>query len=104
MEGNILLALIAVFLVAYSLLVEQARLNNAVCESLALTKWYAQEHVMLCLIPAFFIARAIGAKANKSIAYGVASTSGMPLGVARARCCHSSLPLLMLSWVMERID
>ena len=90
MEGNILLALIAVFLVAYSLLVEQARLNNAVCESLALTKWYAQEHVMLCLIPAFFIARAIGAKANKSIAYGVASTSGMPLAV----CSCTVLPLI----------
>ena len=76
---------------------------EAVHESLALTKWYAQEHVLLCLIPAFFIAGAIGAfvrqatvmkylgaKANRIVAYGVASTSGSDLrrrgGRTAARC------------------
>mgnify|MGYP000340838359 CR=1 FL=1 len=27
-----------------------------VSEALALTRWYAREHVLLCLVPAFFIA------------------------------------------------
>lgn len=71
-------------------------------ESIALTKWYAQEHVLLCLIPAFFIAGAIsvfvsqtsvieyfGAKANKALAYGVASVSGAILAV----CSCTILPL-----------
>lgn len=106
-EGKILLALIAVFLVAYFLPIEQARFNNAVHESLALTKWYAQEHVLLCLIPAFFIAGAIGAfvsqaavmkylgaKANKLVAYGVASTSGTLLAV----CSCTVLPLFAGIW------
>jgi len=71
-------------------------------ESLHLVKWYAQEHVLLCLIPAFFIAGAIGvfvsqaavmkylgAKANKVLAYGVASVSGTILAV----CSCTILPL-----------
>jgi uncharacterized membrane protein YraQ (UPF0718 family) len=78
------------------------RFNNAVMESLHLTKWYAQEHVLLCLVPAFFIAGAIsvfvsqasvmkylGAKANKIVAYGVASVSGTILAV----CSCTVLPL-----------
>ena len=71
-------------------------------EALALAKWYAQEHVLLCLIPAFFIAGAIsvfisqntvmkylGAKANKILAYSVASVSGSVLAV----CSCTVLPL-----------
>ena len=71
-------------------------------ESLALAKWYAREHVLLCLVPAFFIAGAIsvfvsqasvikyfGAKANKILAYGVASISGTILAV----CSCTVLPL-----------
>ena len=74
------------FLICYFLPIENARFANAVNEALALTKWYAREHVLLCLIPAFFIAGAIvvfvsqasvmkyfGAKANKFLSYTVAS-------------------------------
>ena len=106
-EGKILLGLVAVFLVAYFLPTDAARFNNAVRESLALTKWYAQEHVLLCLVPAFFIAGAIGAfvsqgavmkylgaKANKFVAYGVASTSGTLLAV----CSCTVLPLFAGIW------
>jgi hypothetical protein len=32
------------------------RFTNAIFEALALVKWYAREHVLLCLVPAFFIA------------------------------------------------
>jgi len=71
-------------------------------ESLHLVKWYAREHVLLCLVPAFFIAGAVavfvsqaavmkylGPKANKIIAYGVASVSGTILAV----CSCTILPL-----------
>ena len=78
------------------------RFGAAVSEALQLAKWYAREHVILCLIPAFFIAAAIavfvrqaavlkylGAKANKIVAYGVASVSGTVLAV----CSCTVLPL-----------
>ncbi len=71
-------------------------------EALHLAKWYAREHVILCLLPAFFIAGAIavfvsqasvmrylGAGANKVVAYGVASVSGTILAV----CSCTVLPL-----------
>jgi uncharacterized protein len=98
------LIVLAVFLLCYFLPIENARFSNAVNESLALTKWYAQEHVLLCLIPAFFIAGAIvvfvsqasvmkyfGAKANKFLSYTVASVSGSILAV----CSCTILPLFM---------
>ncbi|MPM84834.1 hypothetical protein SDC9_131910 [bioreactor metagenome] len=71
-------------------------------ESVAMMADYAREHVLLCLIPAFFIAGAIsvfvsqqsvmkylGAKAKKWIAYSVASVSGTVLAV----CSCTVLPL-----------
>ena len=42
------------------------RFDNALTESLHLIKWYAQEHVLLCLIPAFFIAGAIAVFVSQS--------------------------------------
>ncbi|MFC1683183.1 permease [Candidatus Zixiibacteriota bacterium] len=97
------LALIAlVFLGSFYLPVGSERFRNAVLESLHLVKWYAREHVLLCLIPAFFIAGAIavfvsqasvmkylGARAKKVLAYGVASVSGSILAV----CSCTVLPL-----------
>ncbi|MBI3981775.1 MAG: permease [Gemmatimonadetes bacterium] len=77
-------------------------LPGPVVESLALARWYAREHVLLCLVPAFFIAGAIGvfvsqaavmkylgAHARKVLAYGVASVSGTILAV----CSCTVLPL-----------
>lgn len=91
-----------VFLLFFFLPVGIPRFDNAVFEALELAKWYAREHVLLCLIPAFFIAGAIGvfisqasvmkylgAKANKLLAYGVASVSGSVLAV----CSCTVLPL-----------
>lgn len=96
--------IILIFLIFYFLPIESQRFTNAIFESLALAKWYAQEHVLLCLIPAFFIAGAIavfinkaavmkyfGAKANKILSYGVASISGSILAV----CSCTILPLFM---------
>lgn len=105
-EWKPLAVIVAVFLVCFYLPVQaiqnSERLRNAFFESLYLVRWYAQEHVLLCLIPAFFIAGAIavfisqdavmkylGAKANKILAYGVASVSGTILAV----CSCTVLPL-----------
>jgi len=105
-ERRKLAVLVAAFLACFHLPVEYlegwTRLKNAVWESLYLVRWYAQEHVLLCLVPAFFIAGAIavfvsqasimkylGAKANKVLAYGVASVSGTILAV----CSCTVLPL-----------
>ncbi len=101
-EWKKLVAIVAVFAVCFWLPVGTARFNNAVLEAFHLVKWYAREHVLLCLVPAFFIAGAIGvfvsqasvmkylgAKANKVLAYGVASVSGTILAV----CSCTVLPL-----------
>ena len=101
-ESKALVLLVAGFLACYFLPVGQPRFDNAVIEAFALVKWYAREHVLLCLVPAFFIAGAIGvfvsqasvmkylgARANKVLAYGVASVSGTILAV----CSCTVLPL-----------
>jgi hypothetical protein len=97
-----ILLVLVVFLSFYYLPIENTTFNNAIFEALALTKWYAREHVLLCLVPAFFIAGAIavfvskasvmkyfGAKTNKILSYGVASVSGTILAV----CSCTVLPL-----------
>jgi uncharacterized membrane protein YraQ (UPF0718 family) len=106
-EWKYLLIIVAVFLACFTMPIEwvpvgSSRFYNAVLEAFHLVKWYAQEHVLLCLIPAFFIAGAIGifvsqgavmkylgAGANKVLAYAVASVSGGILTV----CSCTILPL-----------
>ena len=51
--------MVAAFVVCFWLPVDWPRFKDAVGESLALTRWYAREHVLFCLLPAFFIAGAI---------------------------------------------
>jgi uncharacterized membrane protein YraQ (UPF0718 family) len=94
--------MVGAFLACFYLPMQSERFRSALLESLYLAKWYAREHVLLCLVPAFFIAGAIGvfvsqasvmrylgAKANKVLAYGVASVSGTILAV----CSCTVLPL-----------
>ena len=96
-----------VFLVIFWLPLDSSRFTGAVIESLALAKWYAKEHVLLCLVPAFFIAGAIavfisqaavikylGAGTKKVLSYGVASVSGSILAV----CSCTVLPLFAGIW------
>ncbi len=101
-EIKILLLMVVIFLVAYHLPVNTARFQNAVMESFYLLQEYARLHVILCLIPALFIAGAIGvfisqnaimkylgARAKRVVAYSVASVSGAILAV----CSCTILPL-----------
>ncbi|HKK60525.1 MAG TPA: hypothetical protein VJ937_13685, partial [Salinivirga sp.] len=58
-EFKILSWIIIIFLFAYFMPLESARFTGALMAMFDLTKWYAQEHVILCLLPAFFIAGVI---------------------------------------------
>lgn len=96
------LIILAVFLGFYFIPIDHKVVGNAIMESFFMLQEYARAHVLLCLVPAFFIAGAIGnfisqgavlkylgAKANKILAYGVASVSGAILAV----CSCTVLPL-----------
>ena len=101
-ERSKLAVMLAVFAAFWFLPVENERFLGAVRSSLELARWYAQEHVLLCLVPAFFIAGAIsvfvsqgavmrylGPAAKKVLAYPVAAVSGVILAV----CSCTVLPL-----------
>ena len=101
-EYKKLLWMAGIFILVYFLPVGKERFTHAIIESFALAKWYAREHVLLCLVPAFFIAGVIsvfvsqaavikylGGQAKKWVAYAVASVSGTILAV----CSCTILPL-----------
>ncbi|RLD85810.1 MAG: hypothetical protein DRJ02_09695 [Bacteroidetes bacterium] len=101
-ELKILFWITFFFLLAYFMPLENLRFQEAVEATLDLTRWYAREHVILCLLPAFFIAGVIavfvsqgsvlkyfGAQAKKWVAYTVAAVSGTILAV----CSCTILPL-----------
>lgn len=101
-ERSTLVLLVGVFALAFFLPIESPRMQGALLEGFWLLKDYARQHMLLCLVPAFFIAGAIGqfvsqgavlrylgAKAPRPVAYGVASVSGSILAV----CSCTVLPL-----------
>lgn len=94
--------MVLIFGLIFFLPIGSERFMTAIYATLDLSKWYAQEHVILCLLPAFFIAgviavfisqgsviRYFGANANKWLSYTVASVSGAILAV----CSCTILPL-----------
>jgi uncharacterized membrane protein YraQ (UPF0718 family) len=101
-EYKTFILIFGLFLFAFYLPVGNARFESAIGQALTLTRWYAREHVLLCLVPAFFIAGAIsvfvsqasvikyfGAGAKKWLSYSVAAVSGTILAV----CSCTVLPL-----------
>jgi uncharacterized membrane protein YraQ (UPF0718 family) len=95
-------AFVGIFLVAYYLPLSNPKVKEAILEAFRLLQWYAREHTLACVVPALFIAGAIttflsqasvmrylGPKANKLLAYSVASVSGCVLAV----CSCSVLPM-----------
>jgi len=97
-----LVLLVGAFALAFFLPIESPRMQGAILEGFWLLKDYARQHVLLCLVPAFFIAGAIGqfvsqgavlrylgAAAPRPVAYSVASVSGSILAV----CSCTVLPL-----------
>jgi len=101
-EKTKLFWLVALYLGAYFIPWSDPKIRQAGFESFMMLQEYAREHVLTCLIPAFFIAGAIavfvsqaavlkyfGAQAKKVLAYSVASVSGTVLAV----CSCTVLPL-----------
>jgi uncharacterized membrane protein YraQ (UPF0718 family) len=101
-ELKILLWIVAIFAAVFFMPVGNETFMTAIVATLDLSKWYAQEHVVMCLLPAFFIAGVIsifvsqgavlkyfGANAKKWLAYTVAAVSGTILAV----CSCTILPL-----------
>jgi uncharacterized membrane protein YraQ (UPF0718 family) len=101
-ERGSLLLIIAVFLAAYYVPWSSPLIRQSGLEAFLMIQEYARDHVLTCLVPAFFIAGAIavfvsqaavlkyfGAGAKKIIAYSVASVSGSILAV----CSCTVLPL-----------
>jgi uncharacterized membrane protein YraQ (UPF0718 family) len=97
-----LLIVLGVFLTAYFIPWGAARILGATNEAFLMLGEYARQHVLLCLVPAMFIAGAItvflnqqavmrylGPDANRLTAYGVASVSGAILAV----CSCTVLPI-----------
>ncbi len=101
-ERRWFILILGVFLAAYFIPWSSPTIRAAGLESFLMLQDYARQHVLLCLVPAFFIAGAIsvfvsqaavmkyfGAQAKKILAYSVASVSGTILAV----CSCTVLPL-----------
>jgi len=97
-----LILYIITFLLIYFIPFTKEIVQQAINEAFAMMQYYAREHVLTCLIPAFFIAGAIanfisqqsvikyfGSQAKKWVSYSVASVSGAILAV----CSCTVLPL-----------
>ena len=101
-KNRLLVLLAAVFVTAFFVPWGAPRVSAAVNEAFLMLGEYARDHVLLCLVPAFFIAGAItlfldqqsvikylGPDAPKLVAFSVASVSGTILAV----CSCTVLPL-----------
>jgi hypothetical protein len=101
-ERTKLLLIILIFAAAYYIPWGHPTIRQSGLEAFMMLQEYAREHVLTCLIPAFFIAGAIsvfvsqasvlkyfGATARKILSYSVASVSGTVLAV----CSCTVLPL-----------
>ncbi|QTA79670.1 predicted permase DUF318 [Desulfonema limicola] len=101
-EKTKLFYLIVIYLMAYFIPWSHPIVRQSGLEAFMMLQEYAREHVLTCLIPAFFIAGAIavfvsqasvlkyfGTQASKFLAYSVASVSGTILAV----CSCTVLPL-----------
>lgn len=101
-QFKILVYMVAIFAAFYFIPFQNEAVRRSVYEALLMAQDYARQHVLLCLVPAFFIAGGIavfvsqasvmkyfGAQAKKWLAYGVASVSGTVLAV----CSCTVLPL-----------
>ena len=96
------LIIVLLFLACYFIPWNHSIIRQSGLEAFMMLQEYAREHVLTCLIPAFFIAGAIavfvsqasvlkyfGASAKKFLSYSVASVSGTVLAV----CSCTVLPL-----------
>jgi len=101
-DKNILILMVLLFAALYFMPVGNIALDNSILSGFSLLHEYATQHILTCLLPAFFIAGAIsvfvkkdsilkylGSKSRKYISYSIASVSGAILAV----CSCTIIPL-----------
>lgn len=101
-EFKIFILLVGLFLLFYFMPMDSSLFVDAILSGFNLLNEYARQHVLTCLVPAFFIAGAIsvfvkkdfilrylGGQTKKYISYSLASISGSILAV----CSCTILPL-----------
>ncbi len=101
-EINIFIFLVGLFLLFYFMPMNSALFTGAILSGFNLLHEYARQHILTCLLPAFFIAGAVstfvkkdfilryfGVQAKKIVSYSLASISGSILAV----CSCTILPL-----------
>ncbi len=101
-EIKIFILLLGLFLFFYFMPMQSVLFTGAILSGVKLLHEYARDHILTCLLPAFFIAGAIsvfikkdfvlkylGGRAKKVISYSLASVSGAILAV----CSCTILPL-----------
>ncbi|MDZ7611231.1 MAG: permease [Candidatus Moranbacteria bacterium] len=101
-EKNIFALLIGLFLAFYFMPMSSDLFTGAILSGFKMLHEYSREHVLTCLVPAFFIAGAIavfvkkdfvlkylGSKAKRVVSYSIASISGGVLAV----CSCTVLPM-----------
>jgi len=101
-DRNIFILIVALFSAFYFMPVNSEIFNSAILSGFMLLGEYARQHVLTCLVPAFFIAGAIavfikkeavlkylGHDSRKYISYSIASVSGTVLAV----CSCTVLPI-----------
>ncbi len=102
MEFKKFILILLIFLGAYFIPFSDPRVEGSILEAFHMLQEYAREHVLFCLVPAFFIAGAIGnfisqnsvikyfgSGAKRWLSYMIASGSGTVLAV----CSCTVLPL-----------
>lgn len=101
-QWRVAVLMLALFAAFYFIPFTNEVVQRSGLEAFMMAREYARQHVLLCLVPAFFIAGGIavflsqagvmkylGARAKKWLAYGIASISGTILAV----CSCTVLPL-----------
>ena len=101
-DKNAFIIIAAVFLSLYFMPTKSSIISSAILSGFSLLHEYARQHVLTCLVPAFFIAGAIsvfikkdailkylGRDSRKCVSYSIASVSGAVLAV----CSCTVLPI-----------
>ena len=65
------LLILSIFVAAYFIPFSNSRVQTALLESFLMVQEYARNHVLLCLVPAFFIAGAIANFISQASCYKV---------------------------------
>ena len=79
--------MIVVYAAVFFMPLGNERFMTAVDATLDLAKWYAQEHVMLCLLPTFFIAGVIACFRQSGFGSQIFRSKCQEVVILYGSCC-----------------